>query len=125
MNDLCETRCRVVALPHFSTAVHQSDQSTTAFPCQQFCVYLLVVRRCFHLEPYIQMLHCCNKCLTSAISATKQFEGLGSTKFYQSLIVQMEFLRIACVLEDLKWDHTCMWVCHFLPTNGVFVISIV
>lgn len=97
MNDLCETRCRVVALPHFSTAGHQSHQRTTAFPCQQFCVYLLVVRRCFHLELYIQMLHSCNKCLTSAcasvISTTKQFEGLGSTKFYQSRIVQMEVLR--------------------------------
>lgn len=47
-----ESRCRVVALAHFFTAGCQSDQSATAFLCQQFhlCVCPhIVVHKCFWL----------------------------------------------------------------------------
>lgn len=112
MYEVCESRCRVVALAHFSMACCQARPE--AFLCQQLCVFvcLLVVPKCFHLVMHVQMLHHRCKCVSSfsasLISASMQFEGFGSREFCQSLIAWVGFLMIGCVFGDLKYDHTCV-----------------
>lgn len=98
-NLMYESRCRVVALAHFSIAGCQSDWSATTFLCQQFDLHSQLVCVCVYTR-VSALTYCCKCCsivsdilkfhaswTASIVCASMQIEGLGSGEFCQSLVV--------------------------------------